>query len=217
MKKILFALIVALLAAVIAAYAIKHMVIEPSRWKKAISTPEHQLQMGSFIFIKQRGPNGNQSMEDQYFVFKVTEIQGDHVRLAVIRKLRAGDKIVDGDFSTTRDAYGYLKENIKSLVITGISRHDLYGRKTGHDPDQIDDYLLEKYPALKSSRYYFEDVPENEKNRPVPQDHNERLEYFSLVYSKKEIIEHGLLKAWVLNNRLEPQLYGERKIDLILN
>ena len=212
MKKILLIVIVT----VIALYAFKRMVVEPYLWKKAVNTPEHQLQMGSFIFSQQRGHNGSQSMENQYFIFKVTEIQGDFVRLAVIRKLSAGDEIVQGDFSTTKKAYGELKDNIKSVVITGISRNDLYGRRTGRDPHQIDDYLLEKYPALKTSRYYFEDVPD--KTRPVPQDPMDRMEYFSLVYSKKEIIEHGRLVAWILNNRPEPELSNRaEKIDLILN
>ncbi|MGK5025792.1 hypothetical protein [Janthinobacterium sp. RB2R34] len=214
MKKILLVFIVA----VIALYAFKRLVVEPYLWKRAISTPEHQLQMGSFIFSKQSGHNGSQSMENQYFIFRVTEIQGDHVRLAVVRQLRAGDQIVEGDFSTTKKAYGELKDNINSLVATGISRDDLYGRRTGRDPLQIDAYLLEKYPALKTSRYYFEDVPAYRRNRPVPQDQMERSEYFSLVYSKKEIIEHGRLVAWILNNSPEPELSNRsEKIDLILN
>ena len=138
--------------------------------------------------------------------------------MAVIRKLKAGDQIVQGDFSTTKQAYEEAKGNIKNLVITGISRDDLYGRRTGHDPLQIDDYLLEKYPALKTSRYYFEDVPENKRNRPVPGDRMEREEYFTLVYSKKEIIEHGRLVGWILNNSPEPELSNiAENIDLILN
>ena len=138
--------------------------------------------------------------------------------MAVIRKLKAGDQIVQGDFSTTKQAYEEAKGNIKNLVITGISRDDLYGRRTGHDPLQIDDYLLEKYPALKTSRYYFEDVPENKRNRPVPGDRMEREEYFTLVYSKKEIIEHGKLVGWILNNSPEPELSNiVENIDLILN
>ena len=217
MKKILLIAIV-LLVALIAAYAVKWKVVEPYLWKKAINTPGHQLQMGSIIFSKQRGYNGSQSMEDKYLIFKVTEMQGDYVRLAVIRKLSAGEGIVDGDFSTTKKAYEDLRGNIKNVVITGISTDDFYGRKTGRDLYQIDDTLLEKYPALKTSRYYFEDVPENERNQPVPKGHNDRLEYFSLVYSKKEIIEHGKLVGWVLNNSPEPELSNiVENIDLILN
>lgn len=214
MKKTLIIIVIAL----IAAYVVKRMVVDPYLWKKAIATPEHALKLGSFVFSKRRGHNGSQSMENQYFILKVTEIQGDYVRMAVIRKLKAGDQIVQGDFSTTKRAYEEAKGNIKNLVITGISRDDLYGRRTGHDPLQIDDYLLEKYPALKTSRYYFEDVPENKRNRPVPGDRMEREEYFTLVYSKKEIIEHGRLVGWILNNSPEPELSNiVENIDLILN
>jgi len=214
MKKTLIIIVIAL----VAAYVVKRMVVDPYLWKKAIATPEHALKLGSFVFSKRRGHNGSQSMENQYFILKVTEIQGDYVRMAVIRKLKAGDQIVQGDFSTTKQAYEEAKGNIKNLVITGISRDDLYGRRTGHDPLQIDDYLLEKYPALKTSRYYFEDVPENKRNRPVPDDRMEREEYFALVYSKKEIIEHGRLVGWILNNSPEPELSNiVENIDLILN
>ena len=214
MKKTLIIIVIAL----IAAYVVKRMVVDPYLWKKAIAMPEHALKLGSFVFSKRRGHNGSQSMENQYFILKVTEIQGDYVRMAVIRKLKAGDQIVQGDFSTTKRAYEEAKGNIKNLVITGISRDDLYGRRTGHDPLQIDDYLLEKYPALKTSRYYFEDVPENKRNRPVPGDRMEREEYFTLVYSKKEIIEHGRLVGWILNNSPEPELSNiVENIDLILN
>ena len=214
MKKILIIVVVAL----VAAYVVKRMVVDPYLWKKAIATPEHALKLGSFVFNQRRGHNGSQSMENQYFILKVTEIQGDYVRMAVIRKLKAGDQIVQGDFSTTKQAYEEAKGNIKNLVITGISRDDLYGRRTGHDPLQIDDYLLEKYPALKTSRYYFEDVPDTKRNRPVPGDRMEREEYFTLVYSKKEIIEHGRLVGWILNNSPEPELSNiVENIDLILN
>jgi len=214
MKKTLIIIVIAL----IAVYVVKRMVVDPYLWKKAIATPEHALKLGSFVFSKRRGHNGSQSMENQYFILKVTEIQGDYVRMAVIRKLKAGDQIVQGDFSTTKQAYAQAKGNIKNLVITGISRDDLYGRRTGHDPLQIDGYLLEKYPALKTSRYYFEDVPENKRNRPIPDDQMERMEYFTLVYSKKEIIEHGKLVGWILNNSPEPELSNiVENIDLILN
>lgn len=216
MKKILIVGIVAL----IALYAFKRMVVDPYLWKKAIATPEHALKLGSFVFSKRRGHNGSQSMENQYFVFKVTEIHGDHVRLAVIRKMQQGKEIVTGDFSTTKQGYAQLKDTVRSLLITGISRDDLFSRSRSHDgsPYILDAYLLEKYPALNTSRYYFEDVPENQRNRPVPDDQMERMEYFTLVYSKKEIVEHGRLVAWILNNSPEPELSNiVEDIDLILN
>lgn len=94
MKKTLIIIVIAL----IAAYVVKRMVVDPYLWKKAIATPEHALKLGSFVFSKRRGHNGSQSMENQYFILKVTEIQGDYVRMAVIRKLKAGDQIVQGIF-----------------------------------------------------------------------------------------------------------------------
>lgn len=216
MKKTLLIIVIAL----IAVYVVKRMVVDPYLWKKAIATPEHALKLGSFVFSKRCGHNGSQSMENQYFVFKVTEIHGDHVRLAVIRQMQQGKEIVAGEFSTTKEGYAELKGTVRSLLITGISRDDLFSRNRSRDgsPYKLDTYLLEKYPALNTSRYYFEDVPENKRNRPVPDDHMERMEYFTLVYSKKEIIEHGRLVAWVLNNSPEPELFNDpEKIDLIMN
>jgi hypothetical protein len=55
-------------------------------WKKAINSPEHKLQLGSFIFSKQRGSNGSQSIENKYFIFKVIEVNGDYVRLSVNKR-----------------------------------------------------------------------------------------------------------------------------------
>ncbi len=216
MKKTLLIIVIAL----VAAYVVKRMVVDPYLWKKAIATPEHALKLGSFVFSKRRGHNGSQSMENQYFVFKVTELHGDHVRLAVIRKMQQGKEIVTGEFSTTKEGYAELKGTVRSLLITGISRDDLFSRSRSHDgsPYKLDAYLLEKYPALKTSRYYFEDVPDNKRNRPVPADQMEREEYFTLVYSKKEIIEHGKLVGWILNNSPEPELSNiVENIDLILN
>lgn len=216
MKKTLIIIVIAL----VAAYVVKRMVVDPYLWKKAIATPEHALKLGSFVFSKRRGHNGSQSMENQYFVFKVTELHGDHVRLAVIRKMQQGEEIVTGEFSTTKEGYAELKDTVRSVLITGISRDDLFSRSRSHDgsPYKLDAYLLEKYPALKTSRYYFEDVPENKRNRPVPDDRMEREEYFTLVYSKKEIIEHGRLVGWILNNSPEPELSNiVENIDLILN
>ena len=215
MKKTLLIIVIAL----VAAYVVKRMVVDPYLWKKAIATPEHALKLGSFVFSKRRGHNGSQSMENQYFVFKVTELHGDHVRLAVIRKMQQGEEIVTGEFSITKEGYAELKGTVRSLLITGISRDDLFSRSR-HDgsPYKLDAYLLEKYPALKTSRYYFEDVPDNKRNRPVPADQMEREEYFTLVYSKKEIVEHGKLVGWILNNSPEPELSNiVEKIDLILN
>ncbi len=197
-------------------YAFKKLVYDSYQWKKAINSPEHKLQLGSFIFSKQSGSNGSQSMEHKYFIFKVIEINGDYVKLSVIRQLSQKDKLLQSDFSTTKEAYKDLKQNIGNIKITGILKEDLYKAGPSYT---LNNFLLEKYPSLLDSRYYFEEIPENKKNLPIPVDYNELQEYFSLVYSKDEIIIKGKLVPWVLNNNTTPEL-AERlsqNIDLILN
>jgi len=197
-------------------YAFKKLVYDSYQWKKAINSPEHKLQLGSFIFSKQSGPNGSQSMEHKYFIFRVIEINGDYVRVSVVRQLSQKDKLLQSDFSTTKEAYKDLKQNIGSIKITGILKEDLYKAGPSYT---LNNFLLEKYPSLLQSRYYFEEVPENKKHLPIPVDYNELQEYFSLVYSKNEIINKGKLVPWVLNNNTTPEL-AERlsqNIDLILN
>jgi len=80
-------------------------------------------------------------------------------------------------------------------------------------------YLLKKYPSLEKSRYYFEDIAEDMKNLPLPTDNNKLQDYFSAIYSKKEIIENGKLVLWVLNNSNNPVLAhsASGNIDLIQN
>jgi hypothetical protein len=126
------------------------------------------------------------------------------------------DKLLQSDFSTTKEAYKDLKQNIGNTKITGILKEDLYKAGPSYT---LNNFLLEKYPSLLQSRYYFEEIPENKKNLPIPVDYNELQEYFSLVYSKDEIINKGKLVPWVLNNNTTPEL-AERlsqNIDLILN
>lgn len=197
-------------------YAFKKLVYDSYQWKKAINSPEHKLQLGSFIFSKQSSSNGSQSMEHKYFIFKVIEINGDYVKLSVVRQLSQKNKLLQSDFSTTKEAYKDLKQNIGNTKITGILKEDLYKAGPSYT---LNNFLLEKYPSLLESRYYFEEIPENKKNLPIPVDYNELQEYFSLVYSKDEIINKGKLVPWVLNNNTTPEL-AERlsqNIDLILN
>jgi hypothetical protein len=197
-------------------YAFKKLVYDSYQWKKAINSPEHKLQLGSFIFSKQSSSNGSQSMEHKYFIFKVIEINGDYVKLSVVRQLSQKNKLLQSDFSTTKEAYKDLKQNIGNTKITGILKEDLYKAGPSYT---LNNFLLEKYPSLLESRYYFEEIPENKKNLSIPVDYNELQEYFSLVYSKDEIINKGKLVPWVLNNNTTPEL-AERlsqNIDLILN
>jgi lipopolysaccharide export LptBFGC system permease protein LptF len=214
MKKII--LIAVIVLAVL--YFLKQKVYNPYMWKKAINSEEHQLKVGSFIFSKETGINGSQSYQKYYFVFKVIEIDGDYVRLSVIRQLSQKDNLKESDFSTTSDQYQSLKQNIKSLTVTPILSSDLY---KGDGPSlTINDYLLNKYPVLKQSRYYYEDIPEESKNKGIPKNPADLEMYFSLVYSKKEIIENGKLIPWTLTNSFngKPSLSQYSKnIDLILN
>ncbi|MCP2025540.1 hypothetical protein L1276_000680 [Flavobacterium sp. HSC-32F16] len=191
---------------IIILYAFKQLVYNPYKWKKAINTPEHKLQSGSFIFSKQRGSNGSQSMENKYFIFKVIAIDGDYVRLSVIRQLSEKDKLKQSNFSTTKQAYNDLKDSIHKITITPILPGDLYKEGASFT---LNDYLLAKYPALNQSRYYYEDVKLSVDS----------VQYFSLVYSKEKIISKGKLVPWILNNSTTPEL-AERlseNIDLILN
>ncbi|MBF4491307.1 hypothetical protein IR010_02060 [Flavobacterium sp. MR2016-29] len=202
MKKIILIIV----AVIIVLYAFKQLVYKPYTWRKAINNPEHKLQLGSFVFCKQRGANGSQSMQNYYFIFKVIEINGDYVRLSVIRQLSDKDKLQQSDFSTTKDAFKDLKDTIKHITITPILPEDLYKEGASFT---LNDYLLDKYPSLKKSRFYYEDVK---------LDAN-ATEYFSLVYSKEEILKRGKLVPWILNNSDKHEL-AERlseDIDLILN
>ncbi|MCD0464969.1 hypothetical protein [Flavobacterium sp. ENC] len=211
-------LVVVIISAVVF-FMVRQMVYKPYMWKKAIQSEAHKLQLGSFIFSKQRGSNGSQSFENKYFVFKVIEINGDYVRLSVIRKLSEKGTFSQGDFSTTSADYKTLKGNITNLLITPIQQEDLY---KGDGPRfEMNDYLLQQYPDLKKSRYYYEDIPEETKNKPLPTNAMELNMYFSLVYSKKEIIENQKLSPWIMNNSLknEPEIADRlsEKIDLIVN
>ncbi len=202
MKKILLISILV----IIILYAFKQFVYNPYKWKKAINTPEHKLQLGSFIFSKQRGSNGSQSIENKYFVFKVIEINGDYVRLSVIRQLSEKGKLKQSNFSTSKQAYNDLKNRIHKITITPIILGDLYKEGASFT---VNDYLLAKYPALNQSRYYYEDVKLSVDS----------TQYFSLVYSKEKIIKSRKLVPWILNNSTTPEL-AERlsqNIDLILN
>lgn len=214
MKKIILISVITL----IVFYLIREKVYKPYIWKKAINTKEHQLQLGSFIFSKETGINGSQSYQKYYFVFKVTEIHGDYVRLSVIRQLSQKDNLKQSDFSTTSDQYKSLKQNIKSLTITPILFEDLYH---GDGPRfTLNEYLLNKYPVLKQSTYYYEDIPEASKNKGIPKNPNDLEMYLSMVYSKKEIIEKGLLVPWTMTNSFngKPLLSNYSKnIDLIIN
>ncbi len=206
MKKVLLISILVLLVI----YAFREIVYQPYLWKKAMLTPEHKLQIGSFLFSKQVGSNGSQSSEKKYFVFKVTEINGDYVRLSVVRQLSEKGKPKSSDFSMTRETYRSLKHTINKITVTGILREDLYKEGNG---TTLNDYLIHKYPDLKRSRYYYEELPKEETNINSP------VNYFSLVYSKEKIIEKRKLIPYVIREGQTPELAKElsERVSLILN
>ena len=212
MKKVILITI----ALIIIIYAFKQLVYKPYIWKKAMNSPEQKLQLGSFIFSRQRGSNGSQSYQTNYFIFKVTEINEDYVRLSVVRQLSEKDKLKSSNFSTTRQSYKDLKKNIKTITITGILKEDLYKEGASYT---LNDYLLSKYPSLRKSRYYYEDIPLNKKNTALPADAYELQDYFNLLYSREEIIAKDKLVPWRLNDNNIPELSSRlsEDIDLILN
>ena len=156
-------------------------------------------------------------MQNYYFAFKVIEINGDLVRLSVIRKLSDKNNLLQSDFSTTKEAYKNLKQNIQNLTITGILTEDLY--KIDGATYTINDYLISKYPDLKKSRYYYQDIPVNKKNTPVPTNPDDLIMYYDLVYSKEEIIKNGRLAPYTMTNRTKGEIDTglSQDIDLIIN
>lgn len=212
MKKILALILLGL----VVTYVVKQMVYQPYMWKKAIASPEHRLQLGSFIFTNSMEHNGSQSRERRYTIFKVVEIDGDHVRLSVVRQLSSPTGPLSG-FSTNASEYASLKKTINHLTITRIAMLDLYGDKGSH---QMNDQLLAKYPALKTSRYYFEDDTELRKEAAERMEMvADREASLGLVYSEEQIISNARLVPWVFNNSTTPELAPAlaKKIDLIVN
>jgi hypothetical protein len=192
------------------------MVYQPYIWKKAIASPEHRLQPGSYIFTNSMEHNGSQSRERRDVIFKVMEIEGDHVRLAVVRRLSPQTGPLSG-FSTTADEYASLKHTIHDLAITSIESADLYGKAASHT---MNDQLLAKYPALKTSRYYVEDDTGRRREAASNAATVADVEaYLSLVYSKEQIIANASLVPWILNNSTTPELSPglSKKIELIVN
>lgn len=205
-KKILFVSILMLFVI----YALREIVYKPYMWEKAMHTPEHRLQMGSFVFSKQDVSNNNQSGNYNYLIFKVIEINGDYVRLSPVRKLLEKKQPKTSDSSFTRETYRSLKLTINKLEVAGIHHEDLSKIESKFT---LNDYLLEKYPSLRKSHYYYETLSATEKNINTPS------KYFKLVYSKKKIIEKRKLIPYVITDSETPELAKElsQKASFILN
>ncbi|WP_309608989.1 hypothetical protein [Flavobacterium sp.] len=63
------------------------LVYKPFTRQKLMTTKEHKLQVGSYIFSVNEISNGDTfTRSNYYFVHIVTEIKGDYVRLAAVQK-----------------------------------------------------------------------------------------------------------------------------------
>ncbi len=187
-------------------------------WKKAIVTPLHKLQAGSFIFSKRMGYNGSQSKVQEYFILKVIRIDGDYVKVSVLQQFSSKNDPAEGASQSASDQYEEMKKNIAHTIVTGILPEDFYqkggGRYSAED-------LMGKYPDLRKSSYYYMDLSSEIKNKPIPTDRIGLENYLELVYSAKHIIKEGVLRPYSLTNSLDgiPFLYTnmDEDIDLIIN
>ena len=194
-------------------------------WQKNITTAEHRLQLGSYIFTKSYESTGSQSSKMSYYVFKVTHLDGDFVKLAVVRRLSLKDIIKEDDFSINEEQYEAFKTTIINTTVTGILAADLY---KGDRNFELNEYLIKKYPILQKSRWYYEDI-DSALKKPVPVEADglrseEFRNYISLVYSKEKIIKDAQLWPYLLEDyyRSEPpKLYPSsgyaKDIELIIN
>ncbi len=192
--------------------------------KKELKLSAKQLQLGSYIFSTSMGYNGNQSWQKNYFVFKVTQIQDDYVRLAVVRKFYGSQKMFDvrispsdGYFSANKEIYEDAKNTIENAIVTLVESHDIYNSN-----DLIlTDSLRLKYPSLKKSRLYVEDVSKNIKPTKESPIYGDISFFFSLVYSKNEIMNNAQLVPYLDNARNDDKIrleYGySEDIDKIIN
>ncbi len=192
------------------------LVYKPFIWQKAMESKEHKLQVGSYIFTNEIGSNGNQSFERQYFIFKVMSIHDDYVRLSVVRKLYSSKKRIDGYFSIDKNGYESAKQSIQSSIVTPILSSYIY-----YNDYILTDSLKIKYPNLSKSRLFVEDVSQNIKPTKESPIYGYKDAYFSLVYSKKEIIDDAKLVPYIYGNSINEDVelihdYSE-KIELIVN
>jgi hypothetical protein len=205
------------LSSIIGFFILYEFAYKPYVWQKTMQRNEHKLHLGSYIFTTQMENNGSQSYERGYTIFKVTNINNDYVRLAVVRKFYTTKKASDGYFSAPEHFYEEAKKTISDLIVTAVLSEDIYDNNDLF----LTDSLLIKYPNLAKSRLYVEDVSNNilpTKDSPI---YGDKDSYFSLVYSKNEIITNAQLVPYVYGNsmnvdvELMPQY--SRNIEYIIN
>ena len=175
------------------------------------------IQVGSYIFTKGTKTNGSQSFERSYLIFKIMDIKNDYVRLSVVREFYTSKNANDGYFSAKKQIYENAKNSIAKTIVTPILSEDI-----GDWNDlTLNDSLTKKYPSLLKSRLFVEDVSNNIKPTVESPIYGYKNAYFSLVYSKKEIIENAKLVPYIYRNSISEDVeliqdYSEN-IDLIVN
>lgn len=199
-------------------------IYKPYVSKKEVKNAAQNLQVGSYIFSTSMGYNGNQSLQSHYFVFKVTQIVDDYVRLAVVRKFYGSQKMfdvrlsaLDGYFSASKAIYEDAKKTIANDVVTAV--------KTKYIRDYneliLTDSLRLKYPGLLKSRLFVEDVSNLIKPTKESPIYGDKMFFFSLVYSKKEIMNNAKLVPYYYNysndNKISLEYGSSENIDKIIN
>ncbi|WP_316804474.1 hypothetical protein [Pedobacter nototheniae] len=183
-------------------------------WSRAVVSPEHRLQVGSFIFSKQKREKISYPFNyTDYAIFKVLKIDGDLVIVAGVN-VEGLAKKEDGDsFVDEAGIYKKFKENIASALVTGVLPEDF--------SDLSRKALLSKYPGLSKSNYWYEELREYERGGVRPTDRSELSLYVGGAYSAKAIIEERRLRSYsdILTDDGKPDLspFEGDKIDLIIN
>ncbi|MGU3375020.1 hypothetical protein [Chryseobacterium sp. M5A1_1a] len=188
-------------------------------WSRAVNTPEHKLQVGSFIFSKKMLPDGgSQWYKMNYYIFKVVRIKGDFVRVAAVDQLYTSNNELSADSGLSQpEEYENLKKNMAHITVTGILTEDLYMR--GGEYILTED-LKEKYPGLHKSRYYYEEMSGKQKNMPIPKHKINDIEnWLGITYSLEHIVKNGELVPYTLtddfdNYSIIPHLAPNYSIDI---
>ena len=195
-------------------FALYKLVYKPFMWRKLMTTNEHKLQIGSYIFSVIEVTNGDTfTRSDYHSVRIVTDIDGDYVRLAAVQKFINPNEQINSLPSKNDNYYNNLKSTIDTIKFTVVDLDE----KVININDQKN--ILKYYPVVKKQPFYY---TVGYANKPIPLDArgNPTSDYFDKVYSKKEIIENGKLVRYDLTNQFNgiPVLYdlGE-EIELIIN
>lgn len=190
------------------------LVYKPFIQQVFVKIETQHLQIGSYIFSTDTRTNSNSFLNETFkFVKVVTDIDGDYVRLASVRKFENPDEQINSMDPRNHDYYNYLKSTIDTIQFTAVDVNE----NLIYVGDQKN--ILKYYPIIKKQPFYY---TVGYGNKPIPLDvrGNPWSEYFDAVYSKKEIIENAKLVRYTLTNQNDgiPYLYdlGE-KIELIVN